>query len=74
MLREDIFNFSHLIYAHETKCREKCFKKYSNLISSLLVVEQNNELLTQNHESQQTGTTPFLETNVEAWEQLLFLW
>lgn len=31
--------------------REKDFKKYSKLISRLLVVEQNNKLLLKNHES-----------------------
>ncbi|KAK4281045.1 hypothetical protein QN277_012585 [Acacia crassicarpa] len=43
--------------------REKGFKKYAELISCLLVVEQNNELLLMNHESHPTGLTPFLEVN-----------
>lgn len=30
---------------------------------SLLVAEQNNELLMKNHESRPTGTTPFPEVN-----------
>ena len=43
--------------------REKGFKQYSELISCLLVAEQNNELLMKNHESRPTGTTPFPEVN-----------
>ncbi|XP_074290138.1 uncharacterized protein LOC141616880 [Silene latifolia] len=49
-----------------TQYREKSFKKYSELISCLLVAEQNNELLMKNHESRPTGSTPFLEANVIA--------
>lgn len=44
--------------------REKGFKKYSDLISCLLVAEQNNELLMKNHEARPTGTAPFPEVNV----------
>lgn len=43
--------------------REKGFKKYSNLISCLLVAEQNNELLMKNHEARPTGATAFPEVN-----------
>ncbi|XP_057250111.1 uncharacterized protein LOC130591190 [Beta vulgaris subsp. vulgaris] len=46
----------------QTQYREKeC--KYSELISCLLVAEQNNELLMKNHESRPTGSTPFPEAN-----------
>ncbi|XP_059630011.1 uncharacterized protein LOC132272974 [Cornus florida] len=44
--------------------REHKFTKYSELISCLLVVEQNNELLMKNHQSHPTGFVPFPETNV----------
>ncbi|XP_073130882.1 uncharacterized protein [Henckelia pumila] len=44
--------------------REKGFKKYSELISCLLVAEQNNELLMKNHEIRPTGANPFPEVNV----------
>ncbi|XP_028798983.1 uncharacterized protein LOC114754383 [Neltuma alba] len=44
--------------------REKGFKKYSELISCLLVAEQNNELLMKNHEIRPTGSAPFPEANV----------
>ena len=45
--------------------REPRFKKYSELISYLLVAEQNNELLMKNHQycSTGTGTKPFPEVN-----------
>nr|XP_009800434.1 PREDICTED: uncharacterized protein LOC104246325 [Nicotiana sylvestris] len=38
--------------------REKGFKKYSELISLLLVAERNNDLLMRNHENRPTGSTP----------------
>ena len=44
--------------------REKCFTKYSELISCLLVAEQNNELLMKNHEARLSGSAPFPEVNV----------
>ncbi|XP_058775221.1 uncharacterized protein LOC131649477 [Vicia villosa] len=44
--------------------QEKGFIKYSDLISCLLVAEQNNELLMKNHEARPTGTTPFPQVNV----------
>ncbi|XP_057248895.1 uncharacterized protein LOC125494756 [Beta vulgaris subsp. vulgaris] len=47
----------------QTQYREKEFKKYSELISCLLVAEQNNELLMKNHESRPTGSAPFPEAN-----------
>ncbi|XP_021732717.1 uncharacterized protein LOC110699533 [Chenopodium quinoa] len=47
-----------------TQYREKGFQKYSELVSCLLVAEQNNELLMKNHESRPTGSTPFPEANV----------
>ncbi|XP_074361486.1 uncharacterized protein LOC141701742 [Apium graveolens] len=44
--------------------RERRFTKYSELISVLLLAEQNNELLMKNHQVCPTGSTPFPETNV----------
>ena len=44
--------------------REKGFRKYSELITCLLLAEQNNELLLKNHESRPTGTSPFSKANV----------
>ncbi|XP_070026546.1 uncharacterized protein [Nicotiana sylvestris] len=37
---------------------DKGFKKYSELISLLLVAERNNDLLMRNHENRPTGSTP----------------
>ncbi|GAV87723.1 UBN2 domain-containing protein, partial [Cephalotus follicularis] len=39
------------------------FTKYRELIGSLLIAEQNNELLLQNHESRLTGSAPLPEVN-----------
>ncbi|KAH1096924.1 hypothetical protein J1N35_013845, partial [Gossypium stocksii] len=44
--------------------REKGFKRYSKLISCLLVAEQNNELLMKNHGIRPTGSAPFPKVNV----------
>ncbi|KAK5812130.1 hypothetical protein PVK06_027541 [Gossypium arboreum] len=44
--------------------REKGFKRYSELISCLLVAEQNNELLMKNHGIRPTSSAPFPEVNV----------
>jgi hypothetical protein len=43
--------------------RERNFTRYSELISCLLVAEQNNELLMKNHQSRPTGSAPFPEAN-----------
>ncbi|XP_076940227.1 uncharacterized protein LOC143609330 [Bidens hawaiensis] len=47
--------------------RERGFTKYSELISCLLVAEQNNELLMKNHETRPAGTAPFPEANVATY-------
>ncbi|KAH1031464.1 hypothetical protein J1N35_043638 [Gossypium stocksii] len=44
--------------------REKGFKRYFELISCLLVAEQNNELLIKNHGIRLIGFAPFPEVNV----------
>ncbi|XP_015162149.1 uncharacterized protein [Solanum tuberosum] len=50
--------------------REKGFKKYSELISCLLVAEQHNDLLMKNHEARPTGSAPLPEAHgVEAHGQ-----
>ncbi|KAK5846105.1 hypothetical protein PVK06_002376 [Gossypium arboreum] len=48
----------------QTQYREKGFQKYSEIISCLLVAEQNNELLMKNRELRPTGSAPFPEANV----------
>ncbi|KAG6496824.1 hypothetical protein ZIOFF_044696 [Zingiber officinale] len=47
----------------KSQYREKGFKKYSELITCLLVAEQNNELLMKNHEIHPTGASPIPEVN-----------
>ncbi|GAV85109.1 UBN2 domain-containing protein, partial [Cephalotus follicularis] len=44
------------------------FTKYRELIGSLLIAEQNNELLLQNHESRSTGSAPLPEVNATSSE------
>ncbi|XP_059311187.1 uncharacterized protein LOC132062667 [Lycium ferocissimum] len=43
--------------------REKDFTKYCDLITHLLVAEQNNDLLMKNHENRPTGAAPLPEVN-----------
>ncbi|KAJ3681083.1 hypothetical protein LUZ60_015572 [Juncus effusus] len=59
------FHASNIIL--QQQYREKGFKKYSELISCLLVAEQNNKLLLKNHESRPTGSRPFPESNAAAF-------
>ncbi|XP_073309892.1 uncharacterized protein [Primulina huaijiensis] len=43
----------------------KCgFQRYSELISCLLVTEQNNEILMKNYQIRPNGSTPFPEANI----------
>ena len=60
------FHASNLLL--QQQYHEKGFKKYSQLISCLLVAEQNNELLMKNHEARPTGYAPFPEVNVTAYQ------
>ena len=55
------FHASNVLF--QQQYREKGFTKYSELISCLLVAEQNNKLLMRNHESRPTGSRPFPEEN-----------
>ncbi|XP_070677958.1 uncharacterized protein [Malus domestica] len=43
--------------------RARGYTEYNQLISVLLVAEQNNELLMKNHNSRPTGSAPFPEVN-----------
>ncbi|XP_073130259.1 uncharacterized protein [Henckelia pumila] len=58
------YDWMHLRLQDFKSYREKGFKKYSDLISYLLVAEQNNELLMKNHEIRPTGANSFPEVNV----------
>ncbi|CAL9031314.1 unnamed protein product, partial [Prunus brigantina] len=48
--------------------RHSGFTKYSELVSCLLLAEQNNELLLKNHQSRPTGSAPLPETNAASRE------
>ena len=50
--------------------RERCFTKYSELISCLLVAKQNNELLLKNHQSRPIGSMSLLEANATSVQTL----
>ncbi|XP_070047173.1 uncharacterized protein [Nicotiana tomentosiformis] len=49
--------------ALQQQYREKGFKKYSELISLLLVAERNNDLLMRNHENRPIRSTPLPEVD-----------
>ncbi|XP_070035376.1 uncharacterized protein [Nicotiana tomentosiformis] len=55
------FLASNMVLQHQY--REKGFKKYSELISLLLVAERNNDLLMRNHNNQPTRSTPLHEVD-----------
>ncbi|XP_049410359.1 uncharacterized protein LOC125873465 [Solanum stenotomum] len=62
------FHASNMIL--QQQYREKGFKKYSELISCLLVAEQHNDLLMKNHEACPAGSAPLPEAHgVEAHGQ-----
>ncbi|XP_051128011.1 uncharacterized protein LOC127249310 [Andrographis paniculata] len=55
------FHASNMVL--QQQYREMGFQKYYELITCLLLAEQNNELLLKNHESRPTGANPFPEAN-----------
>uniref|UniRef100_A0A1S4BBX6 CCHC-type domain-containing protein n=1 Tax=Nicotiana tabacum TaxID=4097 RepID=A0A1S4BBX6_TOBAC len=61
------FHASNMVL--QQQYREKGLKKYSELISCLLVAEQHNTLLMKNHEARPTGSAPFSEVNMVATTQ-----
>ena len=64
MLEKTFYTFHVLNMLQQQQYRERGFKKYYELLSCLLVVEQNNELLMKNHDSRPTEATPFPKANV----------
>ena len=60
------FHASNLVL--QQQYRERGFQRYSELISCLLVAEQNNELLMKNHQSRPTGSVAFPEVNATSTE------
>ena len=63
MLEKTFTTFHALNVLLQQQYRERRFTEYSQLISCLLVAEQNNELLMKNHQSRPTGSEAFLEVN-----------
>lgn len=63
MLEKTFSTFHATNVLLQQQYREKGFKKYSELISCLLVAKQNNELLLKNHEARPTGSAPSPEVN-----------
>nr|XP_016475477.1 PREDICTED: uncharacterized protein LOC107797127 [Nicotiana tabacum] len=61
------FHASNMVL--QQQYREKGLKKYSKLISCLLVAEQHNTLLIKNYEARPTGSAPFSEVNMVAATQ-----
>ncbi|XP_074288235.1 uncharacterized protein LOC141613400 [Silene latifolia] len=55
------FHSSQLLLSQQY--RQRGFKKYSELVSYLLVAEQSNQILLKNHQSHPTSTDPFPEVN-----------
>ncbi|CAN6681727.1 unnamed protein product [Malus baccata var. baccata] len=60
------FHASNVLLQQQYRARG--FIEYNQLISVLLVAEQNNELLMKNHNSRPTGSAPFPEVNVASFE------
>ncbi|XP_075095422.1 uncharacterized protein LOC142173697 [Nicotiana tabacum] len=61
------FHASNMVL--QQQYREKGLKKYSELISCLLVAEQHNTLLMKNYEARPSGSAPFSEVNMIAATQ-----
>ena len=61
------FHTTHLLLQQMYRLKE--FKEHSELISHLLVAEQNNELLVQNHNARPTGSVPFPEANGTSFQR-----
>ncbi|XP_068312507.1 uncharacterized protein [Pyrus communis] len=60
------FHVSNMLLQQQYRARS--FTEYNQLISVLLVAEQNNELLVKNHQSRPTRSAPFPEVNAASLE------
>ncbi|XP_070043035.1 uncharacterized protein [Nicotiana tomentosiformis] len=69
LLKKTLSTFHASNMVLQQQYREKGLKKYSELISCLLVAEQHNTLLMKNHETRRTGSAPFSEVNMIAATQ-----
>ena len=63
MLEKTFTTFHSLNALLQQQYRDRGFTKYSELISCLLIAEQNNELLIRIHQSRPIGSEPFPEVN-----------
>ncbi|XP_070003212.1 uncharacterized protein [Nicotiana sylvestris] len=66
LLKKTLMTFHASNMVLQQQYRERDFKKYSELISCLLVAEQHNTLLLKNHEARPTGSAPLPEANMTA--------
>ncbi|XP_024004981.1 uncharacterized protein LOC112082113 [Eutrema salsugineum] len=69
MLEKTFSTFHASNVVLQKQYREKGYTKYSQLISSLFVAEQNNELLMKNHGLRPSGSAPFPEANVTSYDR-----
>ncbi|XP_050150472.1 uncharacterized protein LOC126625414 [Malus sylvestris] len=60
------FHASNVLLQQQYRARG--FTEYNQLISVLLVAEQNNKLLVKNHQSRPTGSAPFPKVNAVSLE------
>ncbi|KAI5353934.1 hypothetical protein L3X38_006828 [Prunus dulcis] len=68
MLEKTLSTFHASNVLLQQQYRHSGFKKYSELVSCLLLAEQNNELLLKNHQSRPTGSAPLPEINAASQE------
>ncbi|CAL2233629.1 unnamed protein product [Prunus armeniaca] len=68
MIEKTLSTFHASIVLMQQQYRHSGFTKYSELVSYLLLAEQNNELLLKNHQSRPIGSAPFPEVNVASQE------
>ncbi|XP_009628840.1 uncharacterized protein [Nicotiana tomentosiformis] len=69
LLEKTLYTFHASNMVLQQQYREKGLKKYSELISCLLVAEQHNTLLMKNYEARLTRSAPFYEVNMVAVSQ-----
>ena len=68
MLEKTLSTFHASNVLLQQQYRHSGFKRYSELVSCLLLAEQNNELLLKNHQSRPTGSAPLPEINAASQE------
>ncbi|XP_068319772.1 uncharacterized protein [Pyrus communis] len=68
MLEKTLSTFYASNVLLQQQYRARGYTEYNQLISVLLIAEQNNELLMKNHYSRPTGCAPFPEVNAASLE------